>query len=36
MGYIAARMAESIGGIEAYIDERRRQSAWLAERLDLE
>jgi hypothetical protein len=36
MGYIAARMAESIGGIEAYVDERARQSAWLAERLDLE
>lgn len=36
MGYIAARMAESIGGLAAYINERARQSAWLAERLDLE
>jgi hypothetical protein len=36
MGYIAARMAESIGGVQAYVDERARQSAWLAERLDLE
>jgi hypothetical protein len=36
MGFIAARMAEAIGGVEAYVDERVRQSAWLAERLDLE
>jgi hypothetical protein len=36
MGYIAARMAEAIGGVEAYVAERARQSAWLAERLDLE
>jgi hypothetical protein len=36
MGYIAARMAESIGGLEAYVAERARQSAWLAERLDLQ
>ncbi|HEX2302947.1 MAG TPA: hypothetical protein VHH57_04935 [Gaiella sp.] len=35
MGYIAARMAEAISGVEAYVDERARQSAWLAERLDL-
>ena len=35
MGYIAARMAEAISGVDAYVDERARQSAWLAERLDL-
>lgn len=35
MGFIAARMAEQISGVEAYVDERRRQSAWLAERLGL-
>jgi hypothetical protein len=29
-------MAEAIGGVEAYVEERARQSAWLAERLDLE
>jgi hypothetical protein len=36
MGFIAARLAESIGGVQAYVDERARQSAWLTERLDLE
>lgn len=36
MGYIAARLAEATGGLRAYVDERARQSAWLAERLDLE
>jgi hypothetical protein len=35
MGYIAARIAEAIGGIGAHADERARQSAWLAERLEL-
>jgi hypothetical protein len=35
MGFIAARMAEAINGIEAYVGERARQSAWLADRLDL-
>jgi len=35
MGYIAARMAESISGIDGYVAERARQSDWLAERLDL-
>jgi hypothetical protein len=35
-GFIAARLAEANGGIEAYVDERRRQSAWLAERLGLD
>ena len=36
MGYIAARIAEAIGGIGAYTEERTRQGAWLAERLELE
>jgi hypothetical protein len=35
MGFIAARLAEQIDGVEAYVDERRRQSAWLADRLGL-
>jgi hypothetical protein len=34
-GYIAARIAEESGGIDAYIDERVRQSDWLARRLGL-
>jgi hypothetical protein len=33
MGFIAARMAEAISGIDAYVAERARQSAWLTERL---
>jgi hypothetical protein len=36
MGFIAARMAEAISGVDAYVAERARQSAWLAKRLDLE
>src|SRR5689334_10169314 len=36
MGFIAARMAEAIGGVDAYVAERARQSAWLAERLDVD
>jgi len=36
MGYIAARLAEAIGGVQAYVDERARQSAWLTERLGLD
>jgi hypothetical protein len=35
MGFIAARLAEAISGVEAYVGERRRQSAWLADRLGL-
>ena len=35
MGFIADRMAEHISGVGAYVDERRRQSAWLADRLGL-
>ena len=36
MGFIAARVAEATGGIQSYVDERARQSAWLVERLGLE
>ncbi len=35
MSFIAARLAEAIGGLQAYVDERARQSGWLAERLGL-
>ncbi len=33
--FMAARIAERLGGAEAYRAERERQSAWLAERLEL-
>jgi hypothetical protein len=36
VAYIAARIAEELGGVEAYLEERRRQSEWLAERLALD
>jgi hypothetical protein len=36
MGFIAARMAEAIGGVDAYVLERARQSAWLVDRLGLD
>jgi hypothetical protein len=36
MGFIAARMAEAISGVDGYVAERARQSAWLAERLDVD
>jgi hypothetical protein len=35
LGYIVARMAEELGGVAAHLEERRRQSAWLVERLSL-
>jgi hypothetical protein len=35
LGFIAARIAEELGGSEAHADERRRQSAWLVEHLGL-
>jgi len=35
MGFIAARIAEATGGLDAYVDERVRQSRWLVECLDL-
>jgi hypothetical protein len=36
LGFVAARIAEELGGSEAYLTERRRQSAWLVERLRLD
>jgi hypothetical protein len=36
LGFVAARIAEEISGIEGYHAERRRQSEWLADRLGLE
>jgi hypothetical protein len=35
MGFIAARIAEETGGVDAYRRERARQSAWLVEQLGL-
>jgi hypothetical protein len=35
LGFITARIAEQLGGIDAYLHERRRQSEWLVERLAL-
>jgi hypothetical protein len=34
-GFVAARAAECVAGPAAYADERRRQAAWLAGRLEL-
>jgi len=36
LGFMAARIAEEMGGPEAYHAERARQTAWLVERLQLE
>jgi hypothetical protein len=36
MGFMAARIAEQLGGVDAYVEERIRQSDWLANRLGLE
>jgi hypothetical protein len=36
VGFIAARIAEELGGAIAYLDERRRQSDWLVEHLALD
>jgi hypothetical protein len=36
MGFMAARIAEQLGGVEAYVEERRRQSDWLTDRLALD
>jgi hypothetical protein len=36
MGFMAARIAEQLGGVDGYVEERMRQSAWLADRLGLE
>jgi hypothetical protein len=35
LGFVAARIAEELGGVDAYLDERRRQTAWLVDRLAL-
>jgi hypothetical protein len=35
-GFMAARIAERLGGVDAYVEERMRQSAWLADRLGLD
>ena len=35
LGFVAARIAEGISGVDAYHAERARQADWLAERLDL-
>lgn len=35
MGFIAARIAEETGGIDAYVEERVRQVEWLVDRLGL-
>jgi hypothetical protein len=35
MSFMAARIAERLGGLDAYVDERRRQSAWLVKRLGI-
>ena len=36
LGFVAARIAEELGGVPAYVEERSRQSAWLADLLDLD
>jgi len=36
MGFMAARIAEELGGVDGYVEERMRQSAWLADRLGLD
>lgn len=36
LGYVAARIAEELGGLEAYLQERRRQSDWLVAHLALD
>lgn len=35
LGFIAATIAEQLAGIDAHLDERRRQSNWLVEHLTL-
>jgi hypothetical protein len=35
LGFVAARIAEERGGVEAYRAERRRQTAWLVDQLGL-
>jgi hypothetical protein len=35
LGFIAATIAQQLDGVEAHLDERKRQSEWLVERLAL-
>jgi hypothetical protein len=35
MSFMAARIAERLGGVDAYVEERMRQSAWLVDRLNI-
>jgi hypothetical protein len=35
-GFMAARIAEELRGVDGYVEERMRQSAWLADRLGLD
>jgi hypothetical protein len=35
LGFVAARIAEQISGVDAYHTERARQARWLSERLGL-
>jgi hypothetical protein len=36
LGFVAARIAEELSGLEAFREERARQAAWLADRLGLQ
>lgn len=36
MSFMAARIAEQVGGADAYVDERMHQSAWLVEQLGID
>jgi hypothetical protein len=36
LGFIAAQIADLLGGHDAYLEERRRQSEWLVDRLALD
>ena len=36
LGFIAAKIADLLGGTDAYLDEREHQSEWLVERLALD
>jgi hypothetical protein len=36
LGFVAARIAEEISGLDGYHAERARQTAWLVDRLSLE
>ena len=36
LGFMAAQVAELLGGPDAYLEERRRQSEWLVDRLALD